>query len=136
MLEIKNLNFYYGNNHILKNISFNAESGSLWGLMGPNGSGKTTFFKCILGLLKHTGSQIKINHLDYEKLNTSKLAKLISYVPQEHKPPFPFYDMNNIRIQQQRTQDKRHRNRSIPLFCRAPCDIDRQKIKARIPDKI
>lgn len=90
MLEIKNLNFYYGNNHILKNISFNAESGSLWGLMGPNGSGKTTFFKCILGLLKHTGSQIKINHLDYEKLNTSKLAKLISYVPQEHKPPFPF----------------------------------------------
>ena len=57
MLEIKNLNFYYGNNHILKNISFNAESGSLWGLMGPNGSGKTTFFKCILGLLKHTRSE-------------------------------------------------------------------------------
>lgn len=90
MLEIKNLNFYYGNNHILKNVSFNAERGSLWGLMGPNGSGKTTFFKCILGLLKHTGSQIKINNIDFNKLNTPKLAKLISYVPQEHKPPFPF----------------------------------------------
>lgn len=90
MLEIKNLNFYYGDNHILKNISFSAESGSLWGLMGPNGSGKTTFFKCILGLLKHTGSQIKINNIDLKKINTPKLAKLISYVPQEHKPPFPF----------------------------------------------
>lgn len=90
MLEIKNLNFYYGDNHILKNISFSAESGSLWGLMGPNGSGKTTFFKCILGLLKHTGSHIKINNIDFKKLNTPKLAKLISYVPQEHKPPFPF----------------------------------------------
>ena len=88
MLEIKNLNFYYGNNHILKNISFNAESGSLWGLMGPNGSGKTTFFKCILGLLKHTGSQIKINHLDYEKLNTSKLAKLIFL--KQHILQYPF----------------------------------------------
>ena len=90
MLEIKNLNFYYSDNHILKNISFSAESGSLWGLMGPNGSGKTTFFKCILGLLKHTGSQIKINNIDLKKINTPKLAKLISYVPQEHKPPFPF----------------------------------------------
>lgn len=90
MLEIKNLNFYYGDNHILKNISFSAESSSLWGLMGPNGSGKTTFFKCILGLLKHTGSQIKINNIDLKKINTPKLAKLISYVPQEHKPPFPF----------------------------------------------
>lgn len=90
MLEIKNLNFYYGDNHILKNISFSADSGSLWGLMGPNGSGKTTFFKCILGLLKHTGSQIKINNIDLKKINTPKLAKLISYVPQEHKPPFPF----------------------------------------------
>lgn len=90
MLDIKNLNFYYGDNHILKNISFNAESGSLWGLMGPNGSGKTTFFKCILGLLKPASCQIKINNIDYKKLNTQKLARLISYVPQEHKPPFPF----------------------------------------------
>lgn len=90
MLEIKNLNFYYGDNHILKNISFSAESGCLWGLMVPNGSGKTTFFKCILGLLKYAGGQIKINDIDYKKLNTPKLAKLISYVPQEHKPPFPF----------------------------------------------
>lgn len=90
MLDIKNLNFYYGDNHILKNISFNAESGSLWGLMGPNGSGKTTFFKCILGLLKPASCHIKINNIDYKKLNTQKLARLISYVPQEHKPLFPF----------------------------------------------
>ena len=75
MLEIKNLNFYYGDNHILKNISFSAESGSLWGLMGPNGSGKTTFFKCILGLLKHTGSQIKINNIDLKKNKYSKTCK-------------------------------------------------------------
>lgn len=90
MLDVKNLNFYYGDNHILKNISFNAESGSLWGLMGPNGSGKTTFFKCILGFLKPASCQMQINEIEYKKLNTHKLAKLISYVPQEHKPPFPF----------------------------------------------
>lgn len=90
MIKIKNLNFYYGNNHILKNISFNGEKGSLWGLMGPNGSGKTTFFKCILGFLKPASCQMQIGGIEYNKLNTAKLAKLISYVPQEHKPPFPF----------------------------------------------
>ncbi len=90
MIEINNLNFYYGNNHILKNISFKADKSSLWALIGPNGSGKTTFFKCIMGLLKPDSADITINGIDYKNITTSKMAKLISYVPQEHKPPFPF----------------------------------------------
>lgn len=90
MLRVENLNFYYENNQILKNISFYANTGELWGLMGPNGSGKTTFFKCVLALLKPASCQIFINGENYHSLTTSKMAKLIAYVPQEHKPPFPF----------------------------------------------
>lgn len=90
MLRIENLSFYYENNHTLKNISFKAKSGELWGLMGPNGSGKTTFLKCVMALLKPASSNIFINGENYHSITTAKMAKLIAYVPQEHKPPFPF----------------------------------------------
>lgn len=90
MLKVENLNFYYGEHHVLKNISFNAEKPELWALMGPNGGGKTTFFKCIMGFLKPDSGSIIINGINYKEITTSKMAKLISYVPQEHKPPFPF----------------------------------------------
>ena len=90
MLKIENLSFYYENNHILKNISFSANAGELWGLMGPNGSGKTTFLKCIMALLKPASCHICINGENYHSITTAKMAKLIAYVPQEHKPPFPF----------------------------------------------
>lgn len=90
MLKIENLSFYYANNHILKNLSFSANKGELWGLMGPNGSGKTTFLKCVMALLKPASCHILINGENYHSITTSKMAKLIAYVPQEHKPPFPF----------------------------------------------
>lgn len=90
MLKVENLNFYYGEHHVLKNISFNAEKPELWALMGPNGGGKTTFFKCIMGFLKPDSGSIIISGINYKEITTSKMAKLISYVPQEHKPPFPF----------------------------------------------
>ena len=90
MLKIENLSFYYENNHILKNITFRANAGELWGLMGPNGSGKTTFLKCIMALLKPASCNIFINGKNYHSITTAKMAKLIAYVPQEHKPPFPF----------------------------------------------
>ena len=90
MIEVNNLNFYYGKHHILKNISFSGKTGELWGLMGPNGGGKSTFFKCLLKFLRIDSGNIQINKLDTKNLTTAKMAKLISYVPQEHKPPFSF----------------------------------------------
>lgn len=90
MLKIENLNFYYGEHHALKNITFEIDKPALWALMGPNGGGKTTFFKCIMGFLKPYSGNIIINNNHYKNITTSKMAKLTSYVPQEHKPPFPF----------------------------------------------
>lgn len=90
MLKVENLNFYYGEHHVLNNISFNADKPELWALMGPNGGGKTTLFKCIMGFLKPDSGNIVINNYNYKDITTPKMAKLISYVPQEHKPPFPF----------------------------------------------
>lgn len=90
LLAIQHLNFYYHNHLVLKNISLMANKGELIGLMGANGSGKTTLLKCIVGLLTPNTQSFKIQNITYHTLSTQQRAKLIAYVPQEHKPPFPF----------------------------------------------
>lgn len=92
MLRVENLNFSYSkiSEEILKNISFNVEEGSLCGLFGPNGCGKSTLFKCCLNLLKKKNGEIHINKKNIANLKIKDMAKLVAYVPQEHKPPFPF----------------------------------------------
>ena len=51
MLELQSLNVYYGESHILRNVAFTVEAGSIICLMGRNGVGKTTTLKGIMGLL-------------------------------------------------------------------------------------
>lgn len=51
MLEIKNLNTYYGNAHVLKNITMSIETGKITTLLGSNGAGKTTLLRTISGVV-------------------------------------------------------------------------------------
>ncbi len=91
MLSIENLQFGYDKNYnVLENVSLNVGKGELFGIFGPNGTGKSTLFKCIIGFLKPKKGSIYINDTDLLNLPTEEIAKLISYVPQEHKPPFPY----------------------------------------------
>lgn len=90
MLEMKNLNFGYNGTEILKDISFHIEEGKLCGLFGPNGSGKTTLFKCCLGFLKFKKGDVLMNKDSIKNKSIEEMAKLVAYVPQEHKPPFPY----------------------------------------------
>lgn len=89
-LEIKNAVCGYGSKNIVENISVSIKSGEILCLLGPNGVGKTTFFKTILGFLKLKGGEILIDGENIQHYNKKKLAKLIGYVPQAHTPPFPF----------------------------------------------
>ncbi len=87
---MKSLHFNYGKTPVLEDISFDIEEGELCGLFGPNGCGKTTLFKCCLKFLKfHKGSVI-MNGIDIKKHRIETMAKVVAYVPQEHKPPFPY----------------------------------------------
>jgi len=90
MLHVNDLSFNYGDVPILENISFQVERGQLCGLFGPNGCGKTTLFKCCLKFLAHNSGSIHMNDQDVQRTSISKMARLVSYVPQEHKPPFPY----------------------------------------------
>ena len=61
LVEVKNIKKNYGQNESVKGISFNIKEDEILGLLGPNGSGKTTTIGMLLGLLKPTSGEILIN---------------------------------------------------------------------------
>ena len=75
-IEINNLTKQFGNVWAVKNISFNIGKGKIIGLLGPNGSGKTTTLGMMLGLIKPTSGSIIINHKNIENNRTSLLEKM------------------------------------------------------------
>lgn len=83
MLELKNINAYYGESHILRNVSFTVESGEVVCLMGRNGVGKTTTLKVITGLLPVRSGQMMFDGTDMTKFPTDRRARRgLAYVPQ------------------------------------------------------
>lgn len=60
MVSVQNLVKKYKNNYAVNDLSFNVKKGEILGLLGPNGSGKTTTINCILSLLQFDSGQIKI----------------------------------------------------------------------------
>lgn len=83
MLQLKNINVYYGESHILRDVSFTIEAGQVACLMGRNGVGKTTTLKAIMGLLPVRSGQIALDGTDITKAATDRRArKGLAYVPQ------------------------------------------------------
>lgn len=60
-ISVNNLNKFFGENHVLKDISFEIYSGERVGLIGQNGSGKTTLFKILTGREEHDSGELYIN---------------------------------------------------------------------------
>ena len=60
VIDLNNVDKYYDSYHALKNISLNVEDGQIYSYLGPNGSGKTTTIKMILGLLKPSSGSVEI----------------------------------------------------------------------------
>ena len=84
IIEFENVSLSYGNRLILDNISFRINQGQIYGMLGPNGVGKSTIFNLITGLIKPSSGNIKINGEianDYPVYHRSKKFKL-GYVPQ------------------------------------------------------
>ena len=60
VIEVNNLTKNYKNLKAIDNLSIDVYEGEILGLLGPNGSGKTTFLNCVLSLLKYNSGSIKI----------------------------------------------------------------------------
>jgi phospholipid/cholesterol/gamma-HCH transport system ATP-binding protein len=76
VLEIKNLNKSFGNNHVLKNFSLTMRQGETLAVLGKSGSGKSVLIKCIIGLIQPDSGSIQVFDQDVEGLNQDELDKM------------------------------------------------------------
>ncbi|QCO20872.1 urea ABC transporter ATP-binding subunit UrtE [Acinetobacter cumulans] len=83
MLEVKDVNQFYGGSHILRDVSFTAPIGECSVVLGRNGVGKTTLLKCLMGILPIKSGQILLDGKDISKLSPEQRVRAgLAYVPQ------------------------------------------------------
>ena len=89
-IEVKNLSFSYGNRPVLHDISFSVEKGEFLSILGPNGVGKSTLFRCVLGLLSGYTGQVLVDGMDARRFSAREAAKHIAYIPQSSHSIFNY----------------------------------------------
>ncbi len=83
ILEVNDLNVYYGAIHAIKNISFEIKKGEIVTLIGANGAGKTSSLHAISGLLTPKSGEISLNGLNITNIEAHKLVNLgMAHVPE------------------------------------------------------
>ena len=81
--ELRNLDYYFDNKHVLENINIKINQGEFLAIVGPNGAGKSTLLKVILGLLPIQKGEIIV---DGKPFKGNKSSLKISYVSQKLLP--------------------------------------------------
>ena len=90
MLEARDLAIGYGKTKVGAGLSLAVNAGDILCLLGPNGCGKTTLFRTLLGLLPALSGQVLLGDKPITAQSRAEIARRIAYVPQAHAPPFPF----------------------------------------------
>ncbi len=81
MIEVKHLTKSFGKFTAVNDVSFEIKRGETFALLGPNGSGKTTTLKCLVGLSAPTSGEIRINGLDLQR-DAREARRQLSFLPQ------------------------------------------------------
>jgi len=129
MLKVNNLDAYYGESHVLKNVSIEVKQGEVVVMLGPNGHGKSTLLKSICGLVEKKKGQITYQGRDINGSVTEKLVDLgVIYIP-ENRELFPHMTvLENLKLgaysKNARTHEKKNLEKVFALFPRL---VERQK---------
>jgi branched-chain amino acid transport system ATP-binding protein len=84
MLEVSNLNSWYGESHILHGVNFEVREGEVVTLLGRNGAGKTTTMKSVMGLVPRREGSIKFREAETVALMPNQIARAgIAFCPEE-----------------------------------------------------
>ncbi len=86
MIEVKNLSKFYGSTKAVNDVSLFIGKGELFGLLGPNGSGKTTMIKMLTGQIKPTSGSLRVHGVDVLE-NPIRVRELIGVIPEQETPP-------------------------------------------------
>lgn len=107
MLEVKNIDVFYGESQALYEVSLKVKAGEFVTIIGANGAGKTTIMNTIMGLIKPKNGQIFYKNQDLTKINPWERTDLgISYVP-EGRRIFPDLTvMENLKVGAYRLKDE------------------------------
>jgi iron complex transport system ATP-binding protein len=89
-ITIENLYFSYADYPVLKNINLKISARKFSVILGKNGCGKSTLFKVLTGIQKFKKGNISVLGENIAKLSARQRAKKIGYLPQQHRPVFPF----------------------------------------------
>lgn len=91
VIDVREARFSYaGGREVLRGVSFRAQAGKLLCILGPNGSGKTTLLRCLLGQLRPSGGEIRLDDRPIGLYSPRGLARLLGYVPQTPASAFGF----------------------------------------------
>lgn len=95
-LEAKDLCFSYQSREVLHDISFSLEKGEFISVLGPNGVGKSTLFRCILGFLADYKGTVTVDGMDTRTLTQREMAQKLAYIPQIHRPTFGYAVLDTV----------------------------------------
>ncbi|MDD6036830.1 MAG: ABC transporter ATP-binding protein [Lachnospiraceae bacterium] len=99
MLEVNNINVYYGSIHAVKDISFKVEKGEIISLIGANGAGKTTILQTVSGLLKSTTGSIMFNDQNLMQIPAHKIvSRGLAQVPEGRRVFLQMSVMENLEL--------------------------------------
>lgn len=95
-LDVQGLSFAYGTRPVLREVSFSLEKGQFLSVLGPNGVGKSTLFKCVLGLLGSWTGSITLDGDDLRTLSRREAARRLAYIPQINRPAFDYTVLDTV----------------------------------------
>lgn len=129
MLQVKEIDVYYGAIHALKHLSLEVEQGSIVTLIGANGAGKTTTLKSISGLLRPKNGSIIFKGTDISKVAPEKIVGLgISQVPEGRRVFSTMTVMENLEMGAYLRKDKKGMEDDMEnVFTRFPRLKERRK---------
>lgn len=90
VLQVQDLSCGYGDAVVVDSASFEITAGEVLAIIGPNGVGKTTLFKTLLGFLPAISGDLRLCGEDARTWSRKRFASTVAYIPQQHDPAFPF----------------------------------------------
>ena len=95
-IEVSGLVFSYGGADVLKDVSFCADGGERIAVLGPNGVGKSTLFRCLLGFLEPQSGSVTVSGRDVRSYSRRALAAELAYIPQSYSPAFDHTVLDSV----------------------------------------